>query len=90
MVSTMSKPRVIAVTPEADYRLRLEYNNGETRRYDVKPLLDFGPFRELRDNPTLFNSAHPWLGTVQWSNEADICPDALYEESVAVSNAKAS
>ncbi|MDR1191584.1 MAG: DUF2442 domain-containing protein [Verrucomicrobiales bacterium] len=80
---TPRKPRIIAVTPEAGYTLRLEYNNGETRRYDVKPLLAFGPFRELRDNPALFNRVRPWLGTVQWPNEADICPDALYEESVA-------
>ncbi|MDR1304640.1 MAG: DUF2442 domain-containing protein [Verrucomicrobiales bacterium] len=77
-------PDVVAAIPEGNYTVLLKYANGETRRYDVKPLLDFGPFRELRDNPALFNRVRPWLGTVQWPNEADICPDALYEESVAV------
>ncbi|MDR1191582.1 MAG: DUF2442 domain-containing protein [Verrucomicrobiales bacterium] len=75
-------PDVIAVTPEPEYLLRLEFANGEVRRYDVKPLLDFGVFKALR-NPALFNGARVCDGTTEWPNEVDICPDALYEESVA-------
>jgi hypothetical protein len=77
-------PDVIAVTPEPEYLLRLEFANGEARRYDVKPLLDFGVFKALRD-AAVFNAVTAYHGTVHWAGGAiDICPDTLYEESVAV------
>jgi hypothetical protein len=74
-------PRVTAVEPQADYTVRLTFANGEVRVFDVKPLLDTGIFRELRDR-SVFNSVRPFLGSIQWSNEADLCPDMLYEQSV--------
>jgi hypothetical protein len=76
-------PRVKEVVPLPDYRLRLIFTNGETREYDVKPLLEKGVFRALRDE-SMFRSARPWHGTVQWSGGQDICPDTLYEDSVPV------
>ena len=74
-------PRVKAVEPQADYTVQLTFDNGEVRLFDVKPYLDTGIFRELRD-PALFNSVRPFLGSIQWANEADLCPDMLYEQSV--------
>ena len=74
-------PRITAVKPEADYRLRLTFANGEVRVFDMTPYLDTGIFRELRDRAA-FNSVRPYLGSVQWENEADLCPDMLYEESL--------
>jgi hypothetical protein len=73
-------PRVEAVSSEQDYRLRLTFTNGEVRRYDCSPLLDFGVFRELRDTD-YFRKAAVVLGTVVWPNEQDICPDTLYLDS---------
>ncbi|GHV09686.1 hypothetical protein FACS1894162_0790 [Bacteroidia bacterium] len=43
-------PRVIDVKPENDYMLRLYFTNGEVRRFDVKPYLEFEVFRALKDN----------------------------------------
>ncbi len=74
-------PRVKNVQPEADYMLRLTFTNGEVRRFDVKPYLGTGIFRELRQ-PELFNSVRPFLGSIQWQNGQDLCPDMLYERSV--------
>ena len=76
-------PRVQRVQPEADFMLRLTFTNGEVRRFDVKPYLSKGIFRELQ-NPAVFNSVRPCLGSIQWSNEADLCPDMLYEQSQPV------
>ena len=77
-------PRVRKVQPEAGYRLRLKFANGEERIYDAGPLLDQGGvFRELKD-VSAFRSVHPWHGTVQWAGGQDICPDTLYEDSVPV------
>lgn len=80
-------PRVKHVQPETDYTLRLTFANGEVRRFDVKPYLGIGVFRELRE-PALFNSVRPVLGSIQWKNGQDLCPDMLYEQSVPVTGSK--
>lgn len=76
-------PRVKAVKPHADYTITLLFTNGEVRRFDVKPYLDKGIFQELKDL-SLFNSVKPFLGSVQWQNGQDFCPDTLYEDSEPV------
>ena len=80
-------PRVKAVRPQANYTLRLTFTNGEVRVFDVKPYLSKGIFRPLQ-NLGIFNSVRPFLGSVQWSNDADLCPDTLYEKSIPVSLSK--
>jgi hypothetical protein len=47
-------PRVKEVKPEQNYMLRLYFTNGEVRRFDMKPYLDKGIFKELLDE-ALFN-----------------------------------
>lgn len=73
-------PRVIAVAPISRYRLRITFANGEIGIYDCSPLLDFGVFRELRDE-SYFRQARVEGGTVVWPHEQDICPDTLYLDS---------
>jgi hypothetical protein len=77
-------PTVVNVKPERDYKLLLSFTNGEIKRYDVKPHLEKGIFRELKDEG-VFNSVRPFLDSIQWGNGADLCPDTLYEGSVPVS-----
>ena len=76
-------PRVINVKPEKNYTLHLWFNNGEEGILDMKPYLDKGIFRDLRDL-SMFNSVRPFIGTIQWSNEADLCPDTVYLDSVKI------
>ncbi|MBI4530398.1 MAG: DUF2442 domain-containing protein, partial [Candidatus Latescibacteria bacterium] len=42
-------PRVTAVKPNPDRTLTITFTNGEKKIFDVKPYLDIGIFRELRD-----------------------------------------
>ena len=84
----MMNPRVKAVKPNLDYTITLVFTNGEVRCFDVKPYLNRGIFQELKDM-SLFNSVKPVLGSVQWQNGQDFCPDTLYAESVPVPNAAA-
>jgi len=77
-------PRVISVKPEQGYFLILNFSNGEVRRFDVNPYLDKGIFQELKDI-SKFNSVHPDGLSVEWANEAALCPDTIYFDSVAVS-----
>lgn len=78
-------PRVTAVKPNRDYTITLLFTNGETRTFDVRPYLDRGIFRELKDLRS-FNSVRPFLGSIQWQNGQDFCPDTLYMDSVPVSS----
>ena len=74
-------PRVKSVKPNPDHTITLVFINGEVKRFDVKPYLDKGIFQELRDL-RVFNSVKPFLGSVQWENGQDFCPDTLYLDSV--------
>ncbi len=76
-------PRVKAATPHPNYTLTLVFTNDEVKVFDVKPYLQIGIFRELQDL-TLFNSVKPFLGSIQWKNGQDFCPDTLYLDSVPV------
>lgn len=75
-------PRVINVQPEQNFKLLITFNNGERKSFDVKPYLGIGIFRELQD-VSLFNSVKPFLGSIQWANGVDLCPDTLYLEGEA-------
>lgn len=75
-----NKPRVQSVTPHSDYTITLLFTNGEVKRFDVKPYLGKGFFRELQ-SIGYFQKARLSLETVQWPNGQDFCPDTLYLES---------
>jgi len=74
-------PRVKNVKPLEDFKLEIEFENGEKKLFDVSPFLTMGKFTELR-NDNLFKSVVPYLGSIQWSNGLDLCPDTLYEDGV--------
>ena len=69
--------------PQPDYTLTLTFANDEVKTFDVKPYLTIGIFRELQDQG-IFNSVRPFLGSIQWQNGQDLCPDTLYLDSVPV------
>ena len=74
-------PRVKEVKPIQNFRLLLEFTNGETKSFDVKPYLETGVFRSLK-NLAMFSTAHVEYGTVVWQNNVDFDPDTLYLESI--------
>jgi len=73
-------PRINSVKSNNDYTLTITFNNGEIKRFDVKPYLKFDIFKELKEL-SLFCSVRPYLGSIQWKNGQDFCPDTLYLES---------
>lgn len=83
-----SNPRVTRVVPQPGYRLLLEFDNGETRVFDVTPYLDKGVFKSLRDSAE-FAKAQAVAGAVEWPGEIDLSHDTLYLRSVAVHAAPA-
>ena len=74
---------VIRVTPTPDFKLLLEFENGEHRVFDMVPLMNKKPFDKLRD-PARFTQASVDYGTVVWPGNIDIAPETLYDRSKAL------
>ncbi len=73
-------PAVTNVKPLSDYQLLITFDNSEKRLFDMKPYLDKGIYRELKDE-SKFKSVRVSFDSVEWCNEADIDPEFLYEKS---------
>jgi hypothetical protein len=73
-------PRVIQVECHSDHSMVVTFNNGERRRFDIRPYLVYPVFQSLREM-SYFLRGRADHGTVCWPNEEDFCPDTLYLES---------
>jgi len=64
-----------------EYSLLCTFSNGERRKIDLTPLLDYPAYQELRDKKQFeqFGLDH----TIFWANGADIAPEYLFENGVA-------
>ena len=74
---------VKAVEPLPDYRILVEIADGRKGVFDLKPYLNHGIFRELRD-VTYFNQVGILFGAVTWPHEQDIAPETLLAEMAPV------
>ena len=72
---------VVSVTPLKNYRLLVEFDNGERRIKDITPLLEKRAFKPLK-NISYFNTVAIVCGAITWQdydgNEIDLCPDNTY------------
>jgi len=68
------------VKPLDDYFLLLKFENEEEKLFDVKPYLDIGKFKELKDE-TLFKSVKISFDSIEWDNQLDLDPELLYQKS---------
>ena len=65
-----------------DYLLELVFENKETRIFDVKPYLDTGLFKKLKDK-NLFKMVKVSYDSIEWPEGIDLDPEVLYEKSKA-------
>ena len=70
------------VKPLENYHLLLKFENDEEKIFDMKPYLDIGQFKELKDKK-LFSTlkVDKDLDTIVWDNGADLAPEFLYFKS---------
>jgi len=71
---------VVEVHVEKDYVLRIVFENGEMRLFDMMPFLNNKPFDRLK-NISWFNCVKVEYGTLLWPGNIDIAPETLYEQS---------
>ena len=76
--------KIIEVKPLDDYMILLTFSNNEKRIKDMKPYLDKGVFKKLKDKD-FFNTVHVSFDTISWDDEIDLCADVLYETSSPLS-----
>ena len=72
------------VQPDNDYTLIITFESGERKRFDMKPFLDIGVFRTLRDEKR-FRSVRVSFNTVAWDGDIDFDPEALYAGGLSLS-----
>jgi len=81
MSSVIDRPRLIDVEPLVDKKLKLIYNNGEIRIFDVKPYIERGHlFAHLKDD-ALFKKVRVKSSYVSFDERTDFAPGTVYDES---------
>ena len=79
----MLRPTAIVVQPIGEYKIKVEFDNGEQGIFDVKPYIHGSWYGKLREKE-YFKQARTDGFTVCWPDGQDICPDELYEYSKKV------
>ena len=77
--------KVKSVSPLADFKLSVQFSEGVTKLYDVKPLFENIPaFSYLKDHPDEFACAAVDVGGygIIWNDELDLSCDELWEHGV--------
>jgi hypothetical protein len=73
--------KIKTVNALPDYKLSVQFVEGITKIYDVKPLFDkWVVFKELRDKPDLFTSVEVDTGGygIVWNDDIDLSCDELF------------
>lgn len=92
--------KICSVLPNRDFTLTLTFDDGEMRRYDMRPLLKentvFAPFREwenfrrvyLDDEDCVAWDINPEIDSrTVWNNKVDLCSDVCYVDSAPIADA---
>lgn len=92
------RKQITSVIPRKDFTLILGFDSGESRLYDMNPLLQpgtvFAPFRQWenfrrvyldQDHRVCWDIDPAVDSQAVWSNKVDLCPDSCYLDSVPFS-----
>lgn len=69
-------PDVIGFEVLSDYKIKITLSNGNKGIFDVKPYLEKGIFKELKDYNYL-KKARIEYGTITWPHEQDFSPETI-------------
>ena len=84
-VDMFHKVKNVASIP--DFKLSVQFSEGVTKLYDMKPLFDkFPVFRQLKDNPAEFSGVNVDVGGygIVWNDDLDLSCDELWEHGTIV------
>ena len=78
--------KIKSVLPLEDYILLVQFHNGATKTYDVKPLFEWkNVFKSLKENE-LFYGVYVDIGGygVAWNDSIDISSEELWENGIDI------
>jgi len=70
--------KIVKATVLGEYRLALEFDNGERGTVDVSGLVGRGVFQTWSDPKHFEQVSVTAEGAVEWPGQLDLCPDSLY------------
>lgn len=79
--------KIKSVSPLPDFKLSVQFCEGVTKLYDMKPLFEKLPiFTSLRNNPAEFSCVSVDVGGygIIWGDELDLSCDELWEHGETV------
>ena len=81
----MIPPRPKKVIVLDDYKLKILFENGEQKIFDMKVKLE-DKFYQRLNNIVYFKNVKISGITLEWENGEDIDPNELYENSILINN----
>ena len=72
--------KIVDVKVLENYELLLTFDNNVKKIKDMKPYLEKGVFKKLK-NQEFFKSVKIAYGTITWGENIDLCADSIYETS---------
>jgi len=73
-------PAVLEVISLEDFSLMVVLDTGERGLLDMKPYLDFGVFKKIRDYEK-FKKVRVAFDTIEWDEGVDLDPEFIYAKS---------
>jgi len=70
--------KIVNVKPLANYRLRIDFEDGLVGEVDLSDRLTGPMFEPLQDQKLFGQVSVDQFGAIRWPNGADLAPDALY------------
>jgi hypothetical protein len=79
--------KVKSVAPIPDFKLSVQFSEGVTKVYDMKPLFEKLPaFKQFEKNPAAFAGVSVDVGGygIVWDDDFDLSSDELWENGITV------
>ena len=77
----------IEVKALENFLLYIKFKNGEEKIYDMKEMLEFDYYKNLRQKEN-FKRVKPFGITLKWSTGEDIAPEKIYFNSIPIDQFK--
>ena len=80
-------PKITGIEPLENYKLKLNYETGEIKLFNVLPYISGEWYEELY-NENYFKSVYITSNGygIEWENGQDIAPHELYDMSIVIEN----
>ena len=75
--------QISAVTVQPQYKLYVRFKNGKVKLFDMRPYLNRGVFKELK-NESYLKKVRVISGGIEWPHEQDLSGDTLYYRGVSI------